>query len=54
MPRLVTNPNQRTTKTTRKVAGGKPWIRIDSRRVLQNASGGMRLRGTTVRNRTAR
>ncbi|NCF38834.1 MAG: hypothetical protein GWP75_01815 [Planctomycetia bacterium] len=54
MPRVVTNPNLRTTKTTPRVAGGKAWIRIDSRRVLQNASGGMRLRGTTVKSRSPR
>lgn len=54
MPRVVTNPKLRTAKTTQKVAGDKAWVRIDSRRVLQNATGGMRLRGTTVRSRTAR
>lgn len=54
MSRVVTNPKLRSSKTAHKVAGEKSWIRIDSRRVLQNASGGVRLRGTTVRSRTTR
>jgi hypothetical protein len=54
MPRVVTNPKSRAPKTTHKVVGEKAWIRIDSRRVLQNASGGLRLRGTTIRTRTTR
>ena len=54
MSRVVTNPKRRASKTPQRVAGEKAWIRIDSRRVLREASGGMRLRGTTVKRRTAR